>query len=72
MFRNEAMMKAVKRIRAFGYKELTFDAFDDAGEHVIGSSIKNPNWLRVQNEIFDFVKNDLGIALDSTVVLLKR
>ena len=29
-FRNEAMMKAVKRIRAFGYKELTFDAFDDA------------------------------------------
>jgi len=30
VFRNEAMMKAVKRIRAFGYKELTFDAFDDA------------------------------------------
>ena len=29
-FRNEAMMKAVKRIRSFGYKELTFDAFDDA------------------------------------------
>ena len=23
-------MKAVKRIRSFGYKELTFDAFDDA------------------------------------------
>ncbi len=31
-FRNEAMMKAVKRIRAFGYKELTFDAFDAALE----------------------------------------
>ncbi len=30
VFRNEAMMKAVKRIRAFGYQELTFDAFDDA------------------------------------------
>ncbi len=30
VFRNEAMMKAVKRIRAFGYNELTFDAFDDA------------------------------------------
>lgn len=29
-FRNEAMMKAVKRIRSFGYKELTFDAFDAA------------------------------------------
>lgn len=29
-FRNEAMMKAVKRIRAFGYQELTFEAFDTA------------------------------------------
>lgn len=29
-FRNEAMMKAVKRIRSFGYKELTFDAFETA------------------------------------------
>ena len=29
-FRNEAMMKAVKRIRSFGYQELTFDAFGDA------------------------------------------
>lgn len=33
-FRNEAMMKAVKRIRSFGYKELTFDAFEDALEKV--------------------------------------
>jgi len=31
-FRNEAMMKAVKRIRSFGYRELTFDAFDTALE----------------------------------------
>ena len=29
-FRNEAMMKAVKRIRSFGYQHLTFDAFDTA------------------------------------------
>ncbi|MGE0645639.1 MAG: PCP reductase family protein [Nitrospira sp.] len=29
-FRNQAMMKAVKRIRSFGYQELTFDAFDTA------------------------------------------
>lgn len=29
-FRNQAMMKAVKRIRSFGYTELTFDAFDAA------------------------------------------
>ncbi len=32
VFRNEAMMKAVKRIRSFGYNELTFDAFDTALE----------------------------------------
>jgi len=31
-FRNQAMMKAVKRIRSFGYNELTFDAFDTAME----------------------------------------
>ena len=30
IFRNEAMMKAVKRIRSSGYNELTFDAFDAA------------------------------------------
>ncbi len=30
VFRNQAMMKAVKRIRSFGYQELTFDAFDTA------------------------------------------
>ncbi|MBX3301617.1 MAG: PCP reductase family protein [Nitrospira sp.] len=29
-FRNQAMMKAVKRIRSFGYQELTFEAFDMA------------------------------------------
>ena len=28
------MMKAVKRIRSFGYQELTFDAFDDALQKV--------------------------------------
>ena len=33
-FRNEAMMKAVKRIRSFGYQELTFDAFGDAMQKV--------------------------------------
>ncbi len=31
-FRNEAMMKAVKRIRSFGYNQLTFEAFDTALE----------------------------------------
>jgi Proto-chlorophyllide reductase 57 kD subunit len=31
-FRNQAMMKAVRRIRSFGYNELTFEAFDTALE----------------------------------------
>jgi hypothetical protein len=30
IFRNQAMMKAVKRIRSFGYQDLTFDAFETA------------------------------------------
>jgi hypothetical protein len=33
-FRNEAMMKAMKRIRAFGYNEMSFDAFEDAKEKI--------------------------------------
>ena len=34
MFRNQAMMKAVKRIRELGFSELTFDAFDRAKEEM--------------------------------------
>lgn len=33
-YRNEAMMKAMKRLRAFGYNEMTFDAFEDAKEKI--------------------------------------
>ena len=33
-FRNQAMMKAVKRIRELGFQELTFDAFDAAKERI--------------------------------------
>ncbi|MCI0628970.1 MAG: PCP reductase family protein, partial [Acidobacteria bacterium] len=33
-FRNEAMMKAVMRIRQLGFTELTFDAFDVAKQKV--------------------------------------
>lgn len=29
-FRNEAMMKAMKRLRTFGYDQMTFDAFEEA------------------------------------------
>ncbi|HET6370581.1 MAG TPA: hypothetical protein VFG95_05250 [Nitrospiria bacterium] len=33
-FRNEAMMRAMKRLRSFGYSEMTFDAFEDAKEKI--------------------------------------
>jgi hypothetical protein len=33
-FRNEAMMRAMKRLRTFGYNEMTFDAFEDAKEKI--------------------------------------
>ena len=33
-FRNRAMLRAVKRMRNFGFRELTFDAFDTAREQV--------------------------------------
>jgi len=34
LYRNEAMMKAMKRLRTFGYNEMTFDAFKDAKEKI--------------------------------------
>jgi hypothetical protein len=34
LFRNQAMMKAVKRIRELGFTELTFDAFDAAKDRM--------------------------------------
>lgn len=39
-FRNEAMMKAVRRIRKLGFRELTFDAFDKATETI--PKLKDP------------------------------
>ena len=33
-FRNRAMMRAVKRMRSFGFRELTFDVFETARERV--------------------------------------
>jgi histone H3/H4 len=33
-FRNRAMMRAVKRMRVFGFRELTFDVFETARERV--------------------------------------
>lgn len=62
VFRNEAMMKAVKRIRAFGYKELTFDAFDDALQKVKRLKGNDQAEHRLE-EIRDYMKTkpDVGV-----------
>src|SRR5579863_40077 len=33
-FRNEAMMRAMKRLRTFGYNEMSFEGFEDAKEKI--------------------------------------
>ena len=61
-FRNEAMMKAVKRIRSFGYQELTFDAFGDAMQKV--KRLKgNEQAEHRLDEIRDYMKKkpDVGV-----------
>ncbi len=61
-FRNEAMMKAVKRIRSFGYKELTFDAFGDAMQRVKRLKGNEQAEHRLE-EIRDYMKTkpDVGV-----------
>tara|TARA_B100000315_G_scaffold258803_1_gene312243 strand:+ start:1177 stop:2184 length:1008 start_codon:yes stop_codon:yes gene_type:complete len=54
-FRNEAMMKAVRRIRSLGYKELTFDAFEKALEKT--KRLKgNPQAEKRLEEIREYMK----------------
>lgn len=61
-FRNEAMMKAVKRIRSFGYQELTFDAFGDAMQKV--KRLKgNEQAEHRLDEIRDYMKKKPDVGL---------
>lgn len=61
-FRNEAMMKAVKRIRSFGYQELTFDAFGDAMQKV--KRLKgNEQAEHRLDEIRDYMKKKPEVGL---------
>jgi len=62
VFRNEAMMKAVKRIRSFGYKELTFDAFDDAMVKVKRLKGNDQAEQRL-SEIREFMKDKPDVGL---------
>lgn len=61
-FRNEAMMKAVKRIRSFGYRELTFDAFEDALEKV-GRLQGNEQAEKRLAEIREYIKQKPEVGL---------
>jgi uncharacterized protein (DUF1778 family) len=61
-FRNEAMMKAVKRIRSFGYRELTFDAFGDALEKVRRLQGNEQAEKRLA-EIREYMKNKPEVGL---------
>ena len=72
-FRNEAMMKAVKRIRSFGYQELTFDAFGDAMQKV--KRLKgNEQAEHRLDEIRDYMKKkpDVGVLGDELMTRFRN
>ena len=53
-FRNQAMMKAMKRLRTFGYNEMTFDAFEDAKDKI--KRLKdNPEAAKRLDDIKDYM-----------------
>ncbi len=61
-FRNEAMMKAMKRLRSFGYDEMTFDGFEDAKEKI--NRLKdNPEASKRLEDIKSYMekKGDIGL-----------
>lgn len=51
--RNAAMMKAVRRIRKLGYRELTFDAFDAATESI--PRLRTPEARKRLQDIRDYM-----------------
>ncbi|MEK7285931.1 MAG: hypothetical protein AAB035_01350 [Nitrospirota bacterium] len=61
-YRNEAMMKAMKRLRTFGYNEMTFDAFEDAKEKI--KRLKdNPEAAKRLTDIKDYMQQKGKIGL---------
>ncbi|MBI4639454.1 MAG: PCP reductase family protein, partial [Candidatus Tectomicrobia bacterium] len=72
-FRNEAMMKAVKRIRELGHHELTFEAFDTAKEK-IKMLQRNPDAERRLDEIREYVtkKGPIGNIGSELIERMKR
>ena len=72
-FRNRAMLRAVKRMRSFGYRELTFDAFDTARERVPRLK-NNPQAAKRFAAIRDHVegKGGLGVMDPDLLERMKR
>ncbi|MBI5039196.1 MAG: hypothetical protein HZC13_05490 [Nitrospirae bacterium] len=69
-FRNMAMMKAVKRIKALGYSELSFDAFDEAKQKF--RNIKESREAQERlDEIREYVTSKGNIGLIDEEMLKK-
>jgi len=71
-FRNEAMMKAMKRLRTFGYDEMTFDGFEDAKEKI--NRLKdNPEASKRLEDIKSYMekKGDIGLIDEEMLVRMK-
>ncbi len=72
-YRNEAMMKAMKRLRTFGYSEMTFDAFGDATEK-IGRLKDNPEAASRLTDIKDYMekRGKVGLIDDEMLDRMKN
>lgn len=68
-FRNDAMMKAVKRIKRFGHKELTFDAFDTAVKNM--KKLQTPVARKRLSDIREYVTKKGKIGLIDKGILDK-
>lgn len=66
-FRNDAMMKAVKRIKRFGHKELTFDAFDTAIQKM--KKLQTPEAKKRLSDIREYVTKKGKIGLIDKEIL---
>jgi len=72
-FRNEAMMKAMKRIRTLGYSEMTFDAFDEAKNRI--KRLKdNPEAATRMDDIKEYMgkRGQVGLIDEEMLVRMKN
>lgn len=68
-FRNDAMMKAVRRIKRFGHKELTFDAFDTAIQRM--KKLQTPEARKRLSDIREYVTKKGKVGLIDKAILDK-